>query len=136
MTIEQVRRYKLNTLDMIVDDMRENGAPYQHTDNNVYHFQCKPNDMVNWGNLIDYYRNEGANDPSVEMMTQENVGLIFSVSDAILRMTEIRLYYGALFKAKWTVRDNINALTDIHTLNAFDVETHFTNTLNFIVSNF
>lgn len=136
MTIDQIRQHKLDSLDRIIDYQRISGAPYLHTDNNVYHFQCKPSDMVNWGNLIDYYRNEGANESGVEMMTQENVGLIFSVPDAILRMTEIRLYYGALFKAKWIVRDNIKAQTDIHTLNAFDVETHYTNTLNFILSNF
>jgi len=135
MTIEQVRRHKLSTLDMIVDEMRENGAPYQHTDNNIYHFQCKPNDMVNWGNLIDYYRNEGANDPGVEMMTQEDIRLTFTVAGAIQTMTQIRLYYGAIFRTKWLVRENMETITDVNVLNNFDVENQFNVTLNAVLSN-
>lgn len=130
MTLEQTQKLKISTLDRVFYNVQSNGMPYTYIDNKTYHLQCRNKDMTNWGNVIDYYRNEGANDEQVELMTLEDVGMYFTVADALNVLTSIRQYYGILYKVKWEIRKLINKSENIETLEQMDIEVEFNNVLN------
>lgn len=136
--IEQKRRDPLTKLNKVFDFKQAKGMPYVHADGNTYHFQCRPIDMTNWGNLLTnlnmFQADYIAANQMVDMMTEEDIGIQVDAPTAINIIVQIQSYYNNLYRARWGCKQQIALVTDREQREAIDVLEMFETILNAIMN--
>lgn len=132
--IERQRKDPSFRLNKVFDFKQAQGMPYLHSDGNQYHFQCRPIDMTNWGNLLtnlsimkDTYIAAGL---EIDMMTEEDIGIKVDTNTCISILLQIQQFYNLLYSVRWDVKEEIKLLTTRELRESYDVLGRFDAILN------
>lgn len=134
--INQKKKDPLTKLNKVFDYKQSKGMAMT-IEGVEYHFQCRPLDMTNWGNLLVYLdRNESiltAAGETVTLMTEEDIPITVTPLEAISIIESIQRYYNALYGARWSCKEYFATVTDRAEREAIDVLNEFETRLSTII---
>jgi len=135
--IERKKRDPLTKLNVVFDLSQSKGMPFD-VNGTIRHFQCRPIDMTNWGNLVgNLARNRvalNAANRDITLMTEEDVPVTVTVDAAITIIETIQNYYNALYGARWACKEQFKLVTDVAQREAINVKATFDTILNLIIN--